>query len=201
MMSTDPAEDNEEPLTTPAAYSVVDGASSALHHLLSACQDQVPQEFSKHAQHVAFTSSSQSAVYFPTPLKEQEAGAALKALEACGASAIADLRYGREDSRNIDVDMDKTTCFLMSAYLATVAGKDKASPEVKKFIPGNIRPYPTPPRSTNTLLRHRPQPSPVHPLPQAVGQPVRDQDPGGILPHPRLPRRHQNAEDARPPSL
>ena len=74
-------------------------------------------------------------VLFPCPLKELEAVAAIKALEACAAAAIADLRYGKTP-RLIEVDVDKTACFLMSAYISTVGGMDKTDPAVKSRLPG-----------------------------------------------------------------
>jgi len=116
---------------------VADGASAALQALLASCHAQLPAPCLKHVQNVHFTSSSPSgeAVFFPCPLKEQELVAATKALEACLAAAIADLRYGSE-RRLIEVDVDKTACFLMSAYLTTVDGMDKADAAVKHKIPG-----------------------------------------------------------------
>lgn len=81
-------------------------------------------------------------MFFPCPLKEQDAIAAIKGLEACAAAAIADLRVcgggrgGGHVDREIVVDLDKAACFLMSAYLTTIDGKDKANPESKKKIKG-----------------------------------------------------------------
>jgi len=84
---------------------------------------------------VTSTSKKGDEVYFPTPLREQEAGAAIKALEACAAAAIAELRY-RIESRRIRVDTDKVSAFLMSAYLTTLDGMGKPDPRVKDRIPG-----------------------------------------------------------------
>jgi len=120
-----------------ATGSVGEGAREALRALLDSCQDHVPDAFRANIHNVHFTSSSptREMVLFPCPLKEQEAVAAIKALEACGAAAIADLRYGKTQ-RLIEVDVDKTACFLMSAYLSTVDGMDKSDPVIKGRLPG-----------------------------------------------------------------
>ncbi len=119
-----------------AVGSVSDGAAAALRSLLASCQAQLPESCLAHVQNVHFRSSSPGGetIFFPCPLKEQEAVAAVKALEACLAAAIADLRYGRE-KRLIEVDVDKTACFLMSAYMATVDGMDKGNAAVQRRLP------------------------------------------------------------------
>jgi len=128
---------------SPKPYSVVEGSSEALRKLLEACGDVLPGGFTRHRASVAFSSASspEGGVFFPSPLKEQDAIAAIKALEACAVAAIADLRLGRAPqgghvNRQIVVDLDKAACFLMSAYLTTIDGKDKANPESKKKIKG-----------------------------------------------------------------
>lgn len=108
----------------------------ALKSLLAACSHQLPGAFLHHLANVEFSAPTTSSdeVCFPCPLREQEAIAAIKALEACAAAAIADLRFGPQ-VRAIEVDLAKTTCFLMSAYLATIDGMDKANPRVKGKVP------------------------------------------------------------------
>ena len=120
-------------------YSVVDGASFALQCLLALLDGQIPEEFPPYIKNALFTSTSPSGdfVCFPTPLKEQEAASALKALEACAAAALADLRYDPEP-RLIEVDIDRTACFLMSAYLTTINGMDKGNQDVRTLIPGQL---------------------------------------------------------------
>jgi hypothetical protein len=81
------------------------------------------------------TSEKGDAVHIPTPLREQEAVTAIKALEACAAAAITTLRYGTE-IRRIRVDVDKASAFLMSAYLTTLDGMDKTDVRIKEMIPG-----------------------------------------------------------------
>lgn len=124
--------------TLPNQYSVKKGAETALATLLSACRDQIPQEFTDRVHHVAFDARAGDQIYFPCPLKEQEATASIKALEGLAAAAIADLRQGPR-TRSIEVDMARTACFLMSAYLCTVDGMDKAHPRVKDKIKGECR--------------------------------------------------------------
>jgi hypothetical protein len=113
----------------------------ALNALLQSSHQQLPDQFSSHVPDVHFTSSSPTgdAVFFPCPLKEQEAVSAVKALEACAVAAIADLRYGSQ-RRSIEIDTDKAACFLMTAYITTVDGMDKANPAIKRKIPGKRHP-------------------------------------------------------------
>jgi hypothetical protein len=126
-----------QPTQSRPAYSVRQGASKALNSLMAACHHQLPAEFINHLQNVVFTTPTASSdeVIFPCPLKEQEAAAAIKGLEACAAAAIADLRYGARP-RTVEIDLAKTACFLMSAYITTIDGMTKASPDVKEKIPG-----------------------------------------------------------------
>lgn len=85
---------------------------------------------------VSFTGPNGSnAVPLPCPFKETEATSALKAVEACVAAAIADLRFSSK-RRKIDVDTERATCFLFSAYLSTVDGMDKANPNVLSRLKG-----------------------------------------------------------------
>lgn len=140
--------ESKQPCQQPASpkpYSVVEGSSEALRKLLEACRDVLPRELTQHRASVAFSSpsSTHGGVYFPSPLKEQDAIAAIKALEACAAAAIADLRRDQDGpvNRQIVVDLDKAACFLMSAYLTTIDGKDKANPESKKRIKGWSFPF------------------------------------------------------------
>lgn len=121
---------------TAPSYSVKEGSENALAALVAACQRQLPPEFLHHLQNVAFTAPLGDTAFIPCPLKEQEATASIKALEGMAAAAIADLRHGYQARREIEVDMARTACFLISAYLTTVDGMDKAHPNVKSKIPG-----------------------------------------------------------------
>lgn len=118
-------------------HSVAVGAQEALQKLRTTCRGELPEALLDFTGTVEVTSTSEKGdeVHFPTPLREQEATAAIKALEASAAAAIAKLRYGTE-SKRIQVDTDKISAFLMSAYLTTLDGMDKPDPRIKKRIPG-----------------------------------------------------------------
>ena len=88
-------------------------------------------------ENVSFNSDLDD-VYFPIPLKETETAAALKAIEASLISEIADLRYGGDHQRVININLDKVACFMLSGYLATVNGLGKLDPQVKKIIKSAI---------------------------------------------------------------
>jgi hypothetical protein len=124
------------------SYSIVDGATSALSSLLFSVHCQLPDEILDYAKHVHFTSSSSTgaALRFPCPLKEQEATAAIKALEACAVGALADLRCGIRP-RTLKIDVERIACFLMSAYLTTIDGLGKGDLRVKEKLPGQLRQY------------------------------------------------------------
>jgi hypothetical protein len=80
-------------------------------------------------------------VYFPIPLKETETAAALKAVEGAVASALAELKYGKAD-RIVKVDLERATCFLFQAYLATVDGLGKLDKGVKSKLKGDLKQLP-----------------------------------------------------------
>ena len=71
-------------------------------------------------------------------LCEQEAVAALKALEGCAAAAIAGIR-GANSEGEISVTLERVTSFLMSAYITNIDGLDKCNPKTKERIPGSSR--------------------------------------------------------------
>lgn len=120
----------------PPRYSVVGESSAVLRKLAESCRYELPQAALRNVAKVEFVPSPKGdKVYFPCPLKEIEATAAIKALEACLAGAIADLRDGRE-TRTLAVDMDRVACFLMSTYMTTVDGMCKTDAEVKSRLIG-----------------------------------------------------------------
>jgi hypothetical protein len=79
-------------------YSVAAGSQDALASLCDACRGLLPGAILNFTQAVEINSTSEKgdAVHIPTPLREQEAVTAIKALEACAAAAITTLRYGTE---------------------------------------------------------------------------------------------------------
>ncbi|ORY69827.1 CoA-transferase family III [Pseudomassariella vexata] len=123
----------------PLCYRVISGAYVALEALISACQagEELPDEVQDYIKHVAFSNTSPSGdmICFPCPLREQEAGAALKAVEGCATAALCDLRYGKQ-GRDINVNLERVTCFLMSAYVTTLDGLGKGHPKIKFRLPG-----------------------------------------------------------------
>lgn len=133
-------------------------AKKALQALIAASESQVPAAFLQHAAgDVRFLPGcTGDAVCFPCPLQEQEAASALKALEGTAVAAIADLIERRSGRREIEVRLDRVTCFLMSTYLVTINGKGKHHPDIKDLVPGTISrqesiPFPTLP----TIKRER----------------------------------------------
>lgn len=74
-------------------------------------------------------------VYFPIPFKETETAAALKAVEGLVASALAKLKDSKADYV-VRVDLERATCFLFQAYLATVDGLGKLDQGVKAKLKG-----------------------------------------------------------------
>ena len=119
-------------------YSAREECRRSLQKLLHLAHQQIPDEVREHVKDVTFSAADGSnAVHLPSPFKNTEALSALKAVEACVAAAIADLRYAGK-RRKIDIDTERSTCFLFSAYLSTVDGMDKANPEVRKRLKGQL---------------------------------------------------------------
>ncbi|KAI0115045.1 CoA-transferase family III [Daldinia grandis] len=120
----------------PGLYSVSEGAKDAFNHLLKSTKAELPRGFLRYAENVKFLrySSTGDTACFPCPLREQEAVAALKALEGCAAAAIADIR-GEKRERSVGVTLERVTAFLMSTYLTNIDGLDKCNPKVKERIP------------------------------------------------------------------
>lgn len=131
-----------QPLTPKPApehvpYSVGENARHALQILLRASQPDLPAEFMRHVQDVVFVHgpAAGDSVCLPCPLRQQEACAALKALEGCAIAAIADLQL-KEHRKEITVNLGRVTCFLMSAYITTLDGLDKSDPKISHRLPG-----------------------------------------------------------------
>ena len=121
----------------PSVYSARVGAARAFRSLLAACGSQLSVQHTRHVGNVTFAASRpvQDVPVFPCPMRQQEATAAIRALEGIAAAALSDLRYEAVD-RAIYVDMSKTACYLMSAYITTIDALDKSDPRTKGRIPG-----------------------------------------------------------------
>lgn len=110
-------DENACPDTT---YSVIRGAKQAIRTVTNMAGPQIRAEIHKHIKDVVLTTSSdETQIYFPSPSKETEAIMALKTVEESAVAAIADLRYGGR-KRNIEVNLEKSVCFLFSTYKATI---------------------------------------------------------------------------------
>ncbi|KAF9878661.1 caib baif family enzyme [Colletotrichum karsti] len=112
------------------AYSAVAETRRILDFVLSSVE--VPSEAERISKNVSFTSSRNSP-YFPIPFKETELASALKAIEGGVAGALAATKYG-DGQRRVTVSLEKSTAFLIQAYLATVGGFGKLDREAKKFL-------------------------------------------------------------------
>ncbi|KAI3336883.1 CoA-transferase family III [Xylariaceae sp. AK1471] len=122
--------------TGEASYSVGEHARHALKTLLQASPSELPVEFFRYVQDVVFDNYSITgdSVCLPCPLRQQEACAALKALEGCAVAAIADLQR-KEGRRKITVNVERVTCFLLSAYITTLDGLGKSNPKISRRLP------------------------------------------------------------------
>jgi hypothetical protein len=118
-----------------ASYSPVQ-ESRRIYDLLCDQAEQLglPPNTSQIAKNVKIE-SKYNRVYFPIPFKETETASALKAIEGTVACALADLKYGNQD-REVRVDLEKATCFLFQAYLATVDGLGKLDKGVRAKLKG-----------------------------------------------------------------
>lgn len=122
----------------PTLSSVSEGSREAFDLLRKSAETEIPDEFLQYAERVVFRKNSGSgdAICFPCPLRQQEAVAALKALEGCAAAAIADIR-GAKREREISVTLENVASFLMSTYITNIDGIDKGNPLAKERIPGS----------------------------------------------------------------
>ena len=98
----------------------------------------LPPDVCKLESQVEFT-ADRDFPYFFIPFKETETGAALKAIEACLACLLCDLKLGGNVRRGVRIDLEKTTAFLCQAYMAKVGGLGKLDPQVKDFLKGTIK--------------------------------------------------------------
>lgn len=101
----------------------------------------LPQEVASRRECIKLT-ADRDRPYFPIPFKETEVAAALKAIEGIVASLLADTQANdgttvvATSKRNVSVDLEKTTAFLIQAYLARVGGYGKLDKEVRSLLKG-----------------------------------------------------------------
>lgn len=122
-------------LETTPPYSSIAESSRILDFLIPLLDEtSLPAQARSKRHNVQFT-GTRDKPYFPIPFKETELSAALKAIEGCVASSLADDKFGHEaKNRKVTVDQEKTTAFLFQAYLARVGGLGKLDKDVKKFL-------------------------------------------------------------------
>ncbi|KFY53492.1 hypothetical protein V496_07552 [Pseudogymnoascus sp. VKM F-4515 (FW-2607)] len=124
------AESNTPVTVADAAYSPKKEAGRIFSMLCQLKSElNLPGDLESLARNVEFT-SDRDMIYFPIPFKETETTAALKGIEALVASALADLKYGKQ-ARKIDIDLEQTTCFLFQTYLSTIDGMGKYDAGIK----------------------------------------------------------------------
>jgi hypothetical protein len=166
-------------------YAVVRGARQALEDLRRFIGNQLPPEADCHLGQVTFSTSSDGhTIYFPCPLKENEAAAALKAMEASAVAAVADLRFGAQ-KRKIDVNLEKTAAFLFSAYVSTIGGMGKGDPGVKSKLKGESCVQP-PFKVTNASHRYGFIRSTIYSISKIISKLVPNKEAWGILSYSRV---------------
>ncbi|KAH8198373.1 hypothetical protein TruAng_007470 [Truncatella angustata] len=115
-------------------YSSIEETSRILDLLCNLFDTvELPTEVREIAKNVVFT-AQRDAPYFPIPFKETETTAALKAIEGSVVSLLAGLQDGLSKDRKVTVNLEKTTAFLIQAYLATVGGLGKLDKNVRSLL-------------------------------------------------------------------
>lgn len=117
------------------AYSAVAETKRILDFVLGTVQ--IPAEAEKITKNVQLT-ATRDLPYFPIPFKETELASALKAIEGGVAGALAATKFGPNTELKVTVSLEKSTAFLIQAYLATVGGYGKLDKEVKKMLKGEL---------------------------------------------------------------
>ncbi|KAK2595290.1 hypothetical protein QQS21_007005 [Conoideocrella luteorostrata] len=118
-----------------APYSSIAESSAILDFIIPLLDESsLPSPAKSKRSNVQFT-GTRDQPYFPIPFKETELSAALKAIEGCIASSLADEKFGDEQrNRKITVNQEKTTAFLFQAYLARVGGLGKLDKNVRTLL-------------------------------------------------------------------
>ncbi|KAL7904621.1 CoA-transferase family III domain-containing protein [Trichoderma velutinum] len=121
--------------TSIPAYSSKKEAHTILRYLCDQFDPlSLPAGVASRSDHVQFV-AERDEPYLPIPFKETETAAALKGIEASVASLLADTRQeGQLSERKIVVNLEKTTAFLIQAYLARVGGYGKLDKGVKSML-------------------------------------------------------------------
>lgn len=117
------------------AYSAVAETKRILDFVLGTVQ--IPAEAEKITKNVQLT-ATRDLPYFPIPFKETELASALKAIEGGVAGALAATKFGTNTEPTVTVSLEKSSAFLIQAYLATVGGYGKLDKGVKKMLKGEL---------------------------------------------------------------
>lgn len=122
-----------------APYSPVLETSRIFSYLCDQSERlNLPAQVREHKDKVSF-SSSHNEIYFPIPFKETETLAALKGIEGSVAGALADIRFGRDAPRSVQVSLEGATAFGAQAYMAKIDGLSKLDPNVKSKLKGMLK--------------------------------------------------------------
>lgn len=120
------------------SYSPIDTCKQIFDNLISNPQfGPLPKEARDSSENVKFNigglDDEKKLLFLPCPFKQVETISALKGIEGAVANSIGKLRYGVDQS--IDVDLYHATFFLLMAYVASVDGYTKLEKEkVKKYL-------------------------------------------------------------------
>lgn len=107
------------------SYSTITEAKTVFENLLADPSLPLTPQIRSLAPSV-YIHGTNSWPTIPTPWRETEAITALKALEASVTMALGKVRYGLQQTA--DIDVDHATIFLFMSYLSTIDGYGKWDP-------------------------------------------------------------------------
>lgn len=103
-----------------------------VQNLFNELINSVPADIGRNFNKVSFVNGSDDLV-LPVKLREAEAIAALKGIEAAIAIEISNKRFGKSDEA-ATIDIQHSLMFLFSTYLSSVNGYTKLDPKAKTFL-------------------------------------------------------------------
>ncbi|ANB13112.1 hypothetical protein AWJ20_1393 [Sugiyamaella lignohabitans] len=118
-------------------YSAISTTQSIFESIVGNTDNSLPSDARSLADKVHFSTgfadnSESDLLVLPCPFKECEVISALKGVEGSVANAIGKLRYGFEQT--VDIEMYHASLFLLMAYVASVNGHNKLDKGVKKYL-------------------------------------------------------------------
>lgn len=112
-------------------YDTIKSAQTIFEGLVKDLKLPLPVDARELSANVKFTlPPTDYPIIVPCPLKQCETIAALKALEGTVANAVGKLRFGIEQT--VEIDLQHATLFLFMAYLATINGYGKYETKMLK---------------------------------------------------------------------